>query len=55
VTNLHEYIAIKYLLSDSDERAEDDDDKQVVNDTDYSDDAGDYLEHKICEVARLQW
>jgi len=45
---------VKYLDSDLDEQDEDDDNKQVVDDSDYSDDGVDHSEHKIRLVARLQ-
>jgi len=45
---------VKYLVSDLDEQDKDDDDEQVVDDTECSDDAVDDLEHIVREVARLQ-
>ena len=47
-------VVVKYLVSDLDEPHEDDDDKQVVNEADYSDDAVNDLEYKIPQVVRLQ-
>ena len=43
-----------YLVSDLDEQDEDNKDKHVVDDTDYSNNAVDDLEHKTREVARLR-
>jgi len=43
-----------YLVSDLDEQDKDDDDKQVVNNTDYPGDYVDCLEYKIHKIVRLQ-
>ena len=45
---------LAYLVSNLDERDKDDDDKQVVKDTDYSNDDVDDLEYRMRKVARLQ-
>ena len=47
-------VVLDYLVSDLDEQDEDNEDYQVIDETDYSDDAVYDLKHKIRQIARLQ-